>query len=508
MDRLPQRLAGHAARAPGAVALITGGGTRRVTYGELWASCGRVAHWLRSQGIAPGDRVAVFGENGPEVVAATYGVLGAGAVAVTLNAAARGAELAALVQHAEARALLAVSPHAELAALRAALPASLPSLEVEPATGDLEPGFRPVEGPADAPAVIQYTSGTTGAPKGVVLTHGNLIANTDAILAYLGLGADDRVLCLLPFYYAYGASVLHTHLAVGASLVLENSLAFPTRVVALAAAERVTGLPGVPSTFALLLRRGALDRHDLGALRYATQAGGPMAPALADAFRAALPGVRLIVMYGQTEATARLTWLPPEDAERKRGSCGRAIPGVELRIVDPSTGAPLPPETSGEVCARGGNVMAGYFRDPVATQAVLRDGWLHTGDIGRLDAEGYLFLDGRRGDMIKSGAHRISPLEIEAVAAQVPGVSEAIAVGAPDELLGQVVELYVQLDPRVTPPPDALAIQGRCRAHLAAYKVPKRVRFVDDLPRGPTGKVLRHRLVERSTALAQTGESP
>jgi long-chain acyl-CoA synthetase len=497
MNPLPERLAAQALRAPEAMALVSAGATRRVTYGELWARVGGLAGWLRAQGVVSGDRVAVFGDNGPEVVAATYATLSAGAVAVTLNAAARGAELAAQVRHAEARCLLAAGPHAELAALSAALPDDLPRLVSTPSDPPpLDATFAPVPADLDAPAVVLYTSGTTGAPKGVVLTHGNLAANTDSILAYLDLGPEDRALCLLPFYYAYGASVLHTHLSVGASLLLENSLAYPARVVALAAAERITGLPGVPSTFALLLRRGALDRHDLTSLRYATQAGGPMAPALADAFRAALPRVRLIVMYGQTEATARLTWLPPEEAERKRGSCGRAIPGVELRVVDPSTGAPLGPDTSGEVCARGPNVMAGYFRDPEATRAVLKDGWLHTGDVGRLDAEGYLFLDGRRGDMIKSGAHRISPLEVEAVAAQVPGVSEAVAVGVPDELLGQVVALYVLLDPRVEPAPDALAVQARCRAHLAAYKVPKRVFFVDDLPRGPTGKVQRHRLAD------------
>ena len=294
---------------------------------------------------------------------------------------------------------------------------------------------------------------------------------------------------MLPFHYAYGASVLHTHISAGATLVLENSLAFPQRVLAVAAAERVTGLPGVPSTFALLLRRAHLGNFDLTSLRWLSQAGGAMAPVLTDELRAALPQARLYVMYGQTEATARLTWLPPERLAEKRGACGRALPGGELRIADPRSGETLATGESGEVCARGDNIMAGYWRNEEATRAVLREGWLHTGDLGRLDAEGFLFLDGRRGDMIKSGAHRISPFEIEEVLLGFAGVEEAIAVAAVDELLGEVVKAIVV--PRSGVELDPLALQRHCRDALAAYKVPKQVELVRELPRTSSGKVVR-----------------
>jgi long-chain acyl-CoA synthetase len=503
MRLLAQRLAEQAHRNGAATALVHG--ARRVTFAELQAEAGRFHAALAARGVRPGDRVAVLGENSPEVAAAIYGVLGAGAVLVALNAGARAAEMLHVMAHAEVRAVLADAAHPETPALLAGRPAGLPCVlwgeAPEPTAPDgqrwasvaaaLLPAA-PCEVDPESAAAIVYTSGTTGAPKGVVLRHRNYAANVDAVLQTLPLDATDRTLCLLPFHYAFGASVLHTHVSAGAMLVLENSLAFPQRVLAVAAAERVTTLPGVPSTFALLLKRGRMSTFDLSSVRTVLQAGGALPPTLADELAAALPGARLHLMYGQTEATARLTCLPPARLAEKRGSCGCAIPGVELRIVDAETGLPVAVGTSGEVCARGDNIMAGYWRDAALAATVLRDGWLHTGDIGRLDAEGFLFLDGRRGDMIKTGAHRVSPYEIEEVVQRVEGVEEAVAIGAPDALLGQVVHVIIQ--PRPDAIVDPLAVQRLCRETLASYKVPKRVVFVNALPRTPSGKVLRHLL--------------
>jgi acyl-CoA synthetase (AMP-forming)/AMP-acid ligase II len=299
------------------------------------------------------------------------------------------------------------------------------------------------------------------------------------------------VLNLLPFFYSYGSSVLHTHLAVGATLVIENNLIYPQRTLARLSEERVTGFPGVPSTFALLLQAADFTKYDLKALRYLTQAGGAMPPATIQRLRGALPNARLFIMYGQTEATARLTYLLPERLTDKLGSVGIPVPGVELQIRDDEDRS-VAPGVVGEVCVRGSNVMQGYFRDQDATESVLRNGWLHTGDLGHLDAEGYLFLQGRRSDMIKSGAHRISPLDIEDVIATLPEVAEVAVVGVPDDVLGEAIKAVVTLKPGASL--DALRVQRHCSEQLPRYKVPRIVQFATSLPRTSSGKVMRYQL--------------
>ena len=250
--------------------------------------------------------------------------------------------------------------------------------------------------------------------------------------------------------------------------------------------------PGVPSTFALLLERGQLDQHDLSSLRYLTQAGGAMAPALTRRVRAAFPHARLFVMYGQTEASARLTCLAPERLDDKAGSVGMPIPGVGIRVrrqdgSDAAAGEP------GEVWARGDNVMTGYWNAPDATAAVLVDGWLRTGDLGHLDDDGFLWLAGRRCDMIKTGAHRVHPQDVEEVIAELPGVREVAVRGVDDVLLGQVVAAFLVRDGDA---PDELAVKAHCRQRLAGYKIPKQVAFVAELPRTASGKVRRAALTQ------------
>jgi acyl-CoA synthetase (AMP-forming)/AMP-acid ligase II len=251
----------------------------------------------------------------------------------------------------------------------------------------------------------------------------------------------------------------------------------------------VTGFSGVPSTFSLLLTRTKLASYDLSSLRYVTQAGGPMAPALTQRLRSALPDARLFVMYGQTEATARLTWLPPERLDEKLGSVGIPIHGTRLEIRR-DDGQPADQGEVGEVWAHGDHVMIGFLNDPAATRAVIKDGWLKTGDMGRLDRDGFLFLVGRRSDMIKTGAHRVHPNEIEEVIAEIPGVAEVAAVGVHDEILGQVVKAFVVADSALSPED----IKAHCRERMATYKVPKQVDLVSSLPKTASGKVQRVRL--------------
>ena len=487
-------------------------GDHRVTYGELWRRTQALAGYLCAQGLRPGDRVALLLENSPDYVAALYGTLLSGGIAVTLNAAAKARELGAWLAHSEARWLVTDADRGEASLALSGLPAPPAVIDtgaraavhtIEPAA--LLPEIYAAQLPAAGgratldgarPACIVYTSGTTGAPKGVVLTHANLASNTASITEYLGLTGEDSVLSILPFYYSYGSSVLHSHLLAGGRVVLEPNFVYPHKVVASLAHERVTGFAGVPSTYALLLGRVDLRQHDLSGLRYVTQAGGAMSPALTRTLQQALPHVRLFVMYGQTEATARLTYLPPAMLERKLGSVGIAIPGVQIQVRR-EDGTPAAAMEPGEVWAHGPNVMQGYWRDPGMTRQVLQDGWLRTGDLGYQDEDGYLHLSGRRSDMIKTGAHRVHPADIEQVIEEIAGVAEVAVAGIDDEILGQAIAAYIVAAPGAAL--DAQHIKMHCRNRLASYKIPKSVEFLGALPRTRSGKVRRHELALTST---------
>ena len=500
---LPQKLQDSVSRTPAAEALVVG--SQRVSYERLWRQVCAVAGYLREIGLERGSRVAVVLDNSTEYVAAYYGTLCAGAVAVGMNAAARARELTSWIAHCDARVVFVDARHADLPQLLERLSGSI-HVVVVGTTGSptdwanvLASGpAQPIAPRAEDVAAILYTSGTTGRPKGVTLTHGNLAANAASIVEYLELKPSDRVLNLLPFFYSYGSSVLHTHLSVGATVVLEHQLVYPQRVLQRMADERITGFPGVPSTFVLLLQAGDFSRFDLSALRYVTQAGGAMATTVIRKLLEALPHTRIFIMYGQTEATARLSYVPPERLLDKLGSVGIPIPGVEISVRDEENRA-VPVGVSGEVCARGGNVMHGYFRDDQATSLVLRDGWLHTGDLGHIDGEGFLYLQGRRSDMIKSGAHRISPLDIEEVILAMPEVAEVAVVGVPDDVLGEAIKAVIALKPGATL--EAVQVQRHCSEQLPRYKVPRTIEFAARLPRTSSGKIIRYQLTGTASTL-------
>jgi acyl-CoA synthetase (AMP-forming)/AMP-acid ligase II len=489
----------RAAERPDAIAVVDG--DKRVRYSALLSQAPGLAGFLTTHSLAPGERVALLLENSAEYVSAYYGVLAAGGIVVGLNTAAKARELSTWLAHCGASWLITDSRHREYRALREQLADTVRVIDVGQAEGDAVPWSKvcahqahadPLSGRGESDAAsIIYTSGTTGRPKGVTLSHRNLVANTRSILEYLGLSPDDSVMCVLPFYYSYGNSVLHTHIASGATLVLQNSLAFPHVVLEAMARERVTGLSGVPSTFSVLGNRARFADYDLGSLRYVTQAGGAMAPAALQRLRTELPQARVFVMYGQTEGSARLSYLPPERLDDKLGSVGRGIPGVELSVRRQDGGIAEPGET-GEIWARGDNIMLGYWNDEALTREVVVDGWLRTGDLAHADSDGYVYIDGRASDMIKSGANRISPQEIEEVIAEVSGVLEVAVVGVPDDVLGQSIKAVVVTrdDGQV----GARDILAHCRANLAAYKLPKKIDFVADLPKTASGKIKRFML--------------
>ena len=336
---------------------------------------------------------------------------------------------------------------------------------------------------------------STGSPRAVIQTHKNLAANTRAIVTYLGLTRADRACLVLPLFYCYGKSVLLTHLYTGASVYMDHRFMYPRVVLEAMAAERCTGFAGVPLTFELLKRQVDVRGVPLPDLRYVTQAGGAMHPDTIDWAREAFRPARLFVMYGQTEATARISFLPPERAADKRGSVGRPVDGLVLKVVD-DTGTALPPKSIGHVWASAESITPGYFEAPDETIQILKDGWLVTGDLGYLDEEGFLFLTGRTKEILKLGGHRVSAKEIEEALARHPAVMEVAVAATSDPVAGEAAVAFVVKHGGAELVDDD--VRRWAREHLAAYKVPRDVVFLDALPRTANGKIARAELVGKN----------
>jgi long-chain acyl-CoA synthetase len=345
-------------------------------------------------------------------------------------------------------------------------------------------------------AAIVYTSGSTGLPKGVTLTHANMTFAAGSIVEYLEMDAADRVLCVVPLSFDYGLYQLLMCVQVGATLVLERGFAFPGRVVELLERERITGFPGVPTIFHVLTSLQGLAGRELPHLRFLTNTAAALSPATIAAIRATFPGARLYSMYGLTECK-RVSWLPPEQLDVRPGSVGIPIPGTEAWVED-DEGRELPPGEVGELVVRGAHVMQGYWNDPEATAQRLRPGrwpWervLATGDLFRADEQGFLYFVGRRDDIIKSRGEKVAPREVEDVLHAAPGVRAAAVVGIPDERLGQAIVAYVVLHDGAELQPAAL--RRHCAERLEDYMVPTRIELRDELPQTPNGKVDRRAL--------------
>lgn len=340
-------------------------------------------------------------------------------------------------------------------------------------------------------AEIIFTSGSTGKPKGVMISHLNLIANTSSIVSYLELGSEDRMLVVLPFYYCYGLSLLHTHLRAGGSIVFNNSFIFIGGIIKNLLEYKCTGFAGVPSHFQILLRKSdSFRKTSFPDLKYVTQAGGKLAPVFIDEFREAHPGIRFVVMYGQTDATARLSWLPPELWPVKKGSMGKGIPGVELKVVN-DQGEPIKPGETGEVIAKGDNIMMGYYDDLESSSQVVREGWLYTGDLGTVDEEGYIYLTARSKEIIKVRGKRISPKEIEAVILTIPEVIDCSIEGIEDKIEGEALKANIVIKKEAKDKINREFIVEHCSRHLALYKVPGVFEIREDLTITPTGKKIK-----------------
>jgi long-chain acyl-CoA synthetase len=341
-------------------------------------------------------------------------------------------------------------------------------------------------------AALMFTSGSTGKPRGVMVSHHNIVANTTSIIQYIGLTKDDRIMAVLPFYYCFGTSLLHTHLRVGGSIVIDDRFMFPDKVLRRMQDTGCTGFAGVPSHFQILLGRSSLREVRLPALRCVQQAGGRLADRFLQELVQALPGSQVFVMYGQTEATARLSYLPPDMLHTKLGSIGRGIPGTTLKVLN-HAGQPVCPGEVGEIVAEGENITLGYWQDEAETSHNFRDGQLYTGDLATVDEDGFIFIVDRAKDILKCGGNRVACKEVEDALLECHDLVEAAVVGVPDEVLGEAVKAFVVPRDRTN-----LSLRQRlndfCVARLAQHLIPKEIVVLDALPKSETGKVLKQHL--------------
>jgi len=337
-------------------------------------------------------------------------------------------------------------------------------------------------------AEIIFTSGSTGKPKGVMISHKNIISNTSSIIEYLKLTSDDIICAVLPFYYCYGLSLLHTHLRVGGSIVLNNTFIFLGTVINDLKNYKCTGFAGVPSHFQILLKKAKTFKTTLFPdLKYVTQAGGKLHNVFIEEFVDAFPSIEFHVMYGQTEATARLTYLPPKMVKNKLGSIGVGIPGVELKIID-NDGVEVDNGSEGELIAKGGNIMLGYFNEIEETNNTIKNDWLYTGDIAKADQEGYLYLVARKKEIIKVGGKRVSPKEIEEVILKNPIVLDCTIKSVEHEVLGEALKAIIIVNKIENEEILKKEILKSCKEKLSLYKIPQIFEFSNKMNFKSTGK--------------------
>ena len=337
-------------------------------------------------------------------------------------------------------------------------------------------------------AEILFTSGSTGVSKGVMLTHLNLRANTESILGYLKLTSKDSMLLVLPLFYCYGLSVLHTHLKVGAQIVFNNNFILLGSIIDDLIKYDCTGFAGVPSHYQMLLRKSkTFKQTNFDHLRYVTQAGGKLHEAFIQEFIETFPDVKFYVMYGQTEATARLSYLEPSKLKLKLGSIGKAIPGVILKIVN-IDGENVEADQVGEIVAKGDNVMKGYLDDSKETNQVLKNGWLYTGDLGVMDNDGFIYLTSRKKEIMKIGGHRISPKEIEEVIVSISEVVDCTVVAVDDDLLGEAIKAIIVINEETDKTYLKSKILDLCRSRLSPNKTPHIIEFIMNLNVSSSGK--------------------
>ena len=500
----------HAARRHrDKVALVSA--ERRSTYQDIDSWSNAVAHTLCASGVTRGDRVMIFGDNGEEVAVSFWAALKASAIPCLVNPLTKPEKLCYILDDCTPAAFIGdqklndafESSLASRASIRSVIVfgsarrAGLASSAYNPKTWEtaLSEGD-PIKAPSieniesDLAAII-YTSGSTGHPKGVMLTHRNMLTACTSISAYLDVRTKDVILCFLPLSFDYGLYQMLMAFRAGARLILERSFAFPTQVLKRMSEEKVTGFPGTPTVFAILGElKGSLP-YDFSHVRYVTSTTSALPQKHIRIIGNMFPKAQIFSMYGLTECK-RCTYLPPADLERKRGSVGIAIPNTEIWVVD-NNGHRVGPGVEGQLVVRGATVMQGYWGKPEESAERLRPGpllgerVLFTGDICKMDEEGYLYFVRRMDDVIKCRGEKVSPKEVEDVLLAISGVKEAAVIGVPDEILGEAVKAYVVLESGATVAERSLRLE--CQKRLEPYMVPKHITIVPSLPRTDTWKI-------------------
>lgn len=496
---------------PSKVCLIAG--NESFTCEQLLTLARRFASALLARGIQPGDRVIIYLDNTPVCAAAIYGALIAGAVFVIVNPQTKREKLDYIIRDAEAFALVTDTHLAGnffplldgsnsvrccyfsgCGSLGA--PSSIPALPVSqlPAPAAPPTGWPLVTG-ADLAALI-YTSGSTGNPKGVMMTHQSMVFAATSLIEYLRLAPDDVIINVLPLAFDYGLYQLLMSVTLGATLVLERSFTYPGQVYALLEAHQVTTFPGVPTVYSTLVAHHRKKRLAFPSVRRITNTAAALPEEHLPLLREIFPNALVFKMYGLTECK-RVCYLEPELADAKPNSVGKAIPGTEVRVLD-AAGQPVPPGVPGILHVRGPHIMQGYWRQPESTRHMLKEGrfpgdkLLCTHDWFKTDEEGFLYFLGRSDDMIKSRGEKVSPVEVESVLYNIPGVLSAAVVGTPDPLLDSAVVACLIKEPDSTL--TEAEVRRICLSRLENFMVPSRIIFVDDMPKTSTGKVSKKEL--------------
>jgi long-chain acyl-CoA synthetase len=497
MPNLAANLTATASALPDAVALKLD--DVEVTFRELDGLSQKVSALLKGRGIAPGDRVALMMPNIPQMAFIYYGVLRAGAVVVPLNPLLKGREVAYHLTDSGAKLVFAWEGVLEEAR------AGADAVDVVAVDGGgfmrlvastaAEAGIAEVEG-SDT-AVLLYTSGTTGRPKGAALSHDNLRRNAEISRDLMDTKAGDVLFGGLPFFHIFGQTcALNAAVLTGATVTLLPRFD-AGKALQVIERDRVTIFEGVPTMYVAMLRDPGITATDFSSLRVAVSGGSALPVEILNEFER-VSGAELLEGYGLSE-TSPIVSFNRRGTTRKPGSIGTPVEGVEVRMLDDS-GAEVPRGEVGELAVRGHCVMKGYWNNDEATAAAIRDGWLRTGDLARFDEEGAIFIVDRKKDVILRGGYNVYPREVEEVLYEHPAVAEAAVVGATDELLGEEVVAVVGLKAGAVPHDDTAAedlaaeILGFAQERLAAYKYPRRVVFVDQLPKGPTGKILKREI--------------
>ena len=508
-DNLRRTVAAHGPRE----ALVVRAQGYRATWDQLWESTGRAARGLLARGIARGDRVGIWAPNRYEWVVLQFASARVGAVLVNLNPAYRTSELAHALRQSGLRLLLHARGFrqadyiAMLAQVRADCPALAASLVLEDdwdgllAEGDrVDPrdlAAREATLQFDDPINIQYTSGTTGAPKGATLSHHNILNNGFFVGEALRLGPEDRVCIPVPFYHCFG--MVMGNLACsshGACMVVPGEAFDALATLQAAQDERCTALYGVPTMFIAELDHPRFAEFDLHRLRTGIMAGSPFPVEVMRQVQSRMHMHQVTICYGMTETSPVSTQTSVDDPlDRRVGTVGRVHPHVEVKLVDPETGAVVPRGAAGELCTRGYSVMLGYWEAPQATATAIDPaGWMHTGDLASMDEDGYMRIVGRLKDLIIRGGENVYPREIEEFLHTHPAVSEAQVIGVPSERYGEEVMAWVRLRPGARLHEDEL--RAHCHGRIAHYKIPRHWKLVEEFPMTVTGKVQKYRMRE------------